>query len=59
MEGLWQEGRLPRVENWFERVRARPTFGPAFVRWMPGDLAAEMYANGRKTCPAIRDILHT
>jgi len=24
MEQLWERGRLPRVEGWFERVRARP-----------------------------------
>ncbi len=57
MEGLWEDGRLPRVENWFERIRARPTFEPAFVRWMPGDLAAEMQTNGRNSWPAIREIL--
>jgi glutathione S-transferase len=59
MEGLWQFGRLPRVENWFERIRARPTFEAAFIRWMPPDLAAEMHSNGRKSWPAIWDILRT
>ena len=28
MRGLWERGRLPRVEHWFERVRVRPTFRP-------------------------------
>lgn len=35
MELLWKNGRLPCVEAWFDRVRSRPTFEPAFVRWMP------------------------
>ena len=57
MEGLWQRGRLPRVESWFTRVRARPTFEPAFNRWMPPELAAEMRANGEKSWPRIRSLL--
>ena len=46
MEKLWQNGRLPHVEDWLERVRARPTFHPAFVEWLPAELAAEMRSNG-------------
>jgi glutathione S-transferase len=57
MEGLWQQGRLPRVESWFTRVRSRATFGPAFVKWMPPGLAAEMRENGRQSWPQIRALL--
>lgn len=57
MEGLWNEGRLPRVEKWFERVRQRPTFNPSFVRWMPAELAEEMHANGSRSWPEIRSLL--
>lgn len=57
MEGLWQNGRLPRVEDWFARIRARPTFEPAMVRWMPADLAAEMRSNGEKSWPHIKRLL--
>ncbi len=57
MHGLWQHGRLPRVADWFVRLRQRPTFGPAFVDWMPADLAAEMRANGEKSWPEIRALL--
>jgi ganglioside-induced differentiation-associated protein 1 len=28
LQGLWTEGRLPRVAAWFARVRGRPTFDP-------------------------------
>jgi glutathione S-transferase len=57
MEGLWRNGRLPRVERWFERVRARPTFRPAFVEWLPAELAAEMRANGETSWPAVAALI--
>jgi ganglioside-induced differentiation-associated protein 1 len=57
MEALWKNGRLPHVETWFDRVRTRPTFAPAFVQWMPLDLAAEMRSNGEISWPQIRDLL--
>lgn len=53
MAGLWENGRLPRVENWFARVRERPTFRPAFVDWLPQELAAEMRSNGELSWPDI------
>jgi glutathione S-transferase len=28
LQGMWSEGRMPRVEAWFERILARPTFEP-------------------------------
>jgi glutathione S-transferase len=57
MERLWSDGRLPRVADWFERVRGRPTFEPAFVAWMPAGLAAEMRANGAKSWADIAPLL--
>lgn len=57
MQGLWENGRLPRVEQWFERIRSRPTFHAAFVEWMPAELAAEMRANGERSWPAVRTLL--
>jgi glutathione S-transferase len=57
MEGLWANGRLPRVEQWFGRIRQRPTFAPAFVKWMPPELSAEMRENGIKSWPQIRELL--
>ena len=53
MEGLWRNGRLPHVDDWFERLRARPTFHSAFVEWLPPQLAAEMRANGERSWPAV------
>lgn len=57
MEGLWSHGRLPRVEDWFKRIRIRPTFEAAFDRWMPAALATEMRENGQKSWPTIRHLL--
>jgi ganglioside-induced differentiation-associated protein 1 len=57
MDGLWKSGRLPGVERWFERVKERPTFKPAFVDWMPSELANEMRANGRRSWAEIATLL--
>jgi glutathione S-transferase len=57
MEAMWTEGRLPRVEAWFERVRRRPAFYPAFIEWMPRDLVDEMHKNGLRSWPDIRALL--
>jgi glutathione S-transferase len=57
LTGLWEHGRLPRVARWFEQVRARPTFAPAFVEWLPPQLADEMRANGSASWPAVAALL--
>lgn len=57
MAPLWQNGRLPGVERWFETIRNRPTFEPAFVQWLPDTLRDEMYANGEKSWPEIEALI--
>jgi len=57
MDGLWLGGRLPRVTDWFERVRGRPTFKPSLVDLVPSELAREMRVNGEKSWPQIRALL--
>jgi len=57
MAGLWQRGRLPRLANWFERVRARAAFAPAFLSWMPPELGLDMRMNGEKSWPHIAKLL--
>ena len=57
MERMWSGGRLPRVEHWFEQVRARPAFHPGFVQWMPQSLTEEMRANGERSWPDIKALL--
>lgn len=53
MEELWQGGERPRLAKWWQRIKARPSFHPAFVEWFPQELAAEMRANGEKSWPQI------
>ena len=57
MTGLWQNGRLPRVDDWFTRIRARPSFTPAIVDWCPETLAADMARYGAESWPQVRAIL--
>lgn len=57
MEGLWQGGRLPNVESWFDRVRERDSFAPGLLDWMPPDLTEEMRENGKKAWPEIKALL--
>jgi ganglioside-induced differentiation-associated protein 1 len=57
MDEIWQGGRLPRVERWFERTKTRPTFAAAISDWIPVELGEEMRANGQRARPEIRAIL--
>jgi len=57
MEGLWGDKARPRVARWFSRIRARPTFAPAFVQWMPDTLGREMRSNGQASWPEIARML--
>lgn len=57
MERLWQGGRRPNVARWFSAVQARPSFAPAFIEWMPPELAAEMRANGEASWPQVERLL--
>lgn len=57
MDELWRRGRLPRVERWFERTRARATFAAAIADWIPEPLSEEMRENGRRSWPEIRALL--
>jgi ganglioside-induced differentiation-associated protein 1 len=57
LKPMWAEGRRPAVADWFQRLQSRPGFVAAFDRWMPAELAAEMAANGRRSWPAVRELL--
>lgn len=57
MEALWSGGRMPRVADWFERVRSRATFEPAFLHWLPESLAAQMRHNGEQAWPEVSRML--
>ena len=57
MRGLWENGRLPRLEAWFARIAARPAFRSALVDWVPADLAADLRTNGARSWPEIARIV--
>jgi glutathione S-transferase len=57
MDAIWRNRRLPRVDDWFARIKARAGFRIAFDDWMPEDLADEMRANGQKAWPEIEAML--
>lgn len=57
MEPVWQQGRMPRVEDWFKRIQQRDTFRSAIRDRVPQSLQVEMRANGEKSWPQIRTML--
>jgi glutathione S-transferase len=57
MSAMWENGRLPRVEHWFARIRARPTFRQALIDWIPDALRNDLITNGRQSWPAVERIL--
>jgi len=56
MSGMW-EGRLPRVTDWFERVKSRPTFKTAMLDWVPDDLTHDLKTFGRESYKEVKSIL--
>ena len=57
MAEMWTGGRLPRVERWFDAVRARPSFKPALLDWVPADLSEDLRLNGAHSWPEVKAIL--
>jgi glutathione S-transferase len=57
LDAVWANGRRPLVDTWFQRVRARPAFDPAFIRWVPEALVAEMRANGQAALTEVSTLL--
>jgi glutathione S-transferase len=56
MAQIWTRSR-PRVTGWFERIKARPTFKPAFLDWCPPDLTADLANFGRQSWPNVEPLL--
>lgn len=57
MSGMWSGGRLPNVENWFERIKVRPAFKPAFLDWCPEDLTNDLKNFGAQNWPSVKKII--
>jgi len=52
MSPMWERAR-PHVTDWFERIKKRPTFKPAFLDWCPPDLTADLLTFGRQSWPSV------
>ena len=57
MQGLWENGRYPRVGDWFARLQGRSTFKPALLDWVPEPLRLEMAANGSRSWPEVQALI--
>ena len=57
MSGMWTGGRLPRVEAWFERIKARDTFKSSFLDWCPEDLTNDLREFGAQSWPDVKRII--
>ncbi|MEM8857652.1 MAG: glutathione S-transferase family protein [Chloroflexota bacterium] len=57
MSGLWENGRRPRVTDWFNRIKERPTFKPMFLDWCPEQLTADLKQFGAQTYPDVLEVL--
>jgi glutathione S-transferase len=57
MRGLWENGRLPNVTEWFARIEALPNFKPCLIDWVPEHLTNDLRDNGAKSWPEVAKIL--
>jgi|TARA_Y100000294_G_scaffold158307_1_gene160507 glutathione S-transferase len=57
MSAMWENGRLPRVADWFERIKLRPSFAPSLLEWCPEDLTQDLKNFGAKSWPEVEIIL--
>ena len=55
MSEIW--AKRPRLSDWWERIKARPTFAPAFLEWCPADLTSDLKVFGTQTWPEIKRLL--
>jgi ganglioside-induced differentiation-associated protein 1 len=56
MLGEWTKGR-PRLADWFERVKARPSFESSFLTWCPPDLTKDLKTFGTMSWPEVKRVL--
>jgi glutathione S-transferase len=56
MSPMWTRDR-PRVTEWFERTKARPTFKPQMLDWVPADLTRDLKQFGAQSWPEVERIL--
>ena len=56
MSEMWTEIR-PNLTNWFERIRARPTYKPQLRDWCPPDLTNDLATFGAQSWPEVKRML--
>lgn len=56
LSGLWTEKR-PHLTDWWERIKARPSFEPAMMKYVPPALRELMRVRGNEAWPKVRAIL--
>ena len=57
MSGMWTEGRSPKVESWFNRIKAMDSFAPTFLSWCPEKLTKDLSAFGTQSWPDVKRII--
>lgn len=57
MSGLWENGRLPHLTGWWQRVQARPSFVPELLDWIPESLTNDLKSFGPKSWPEVSRIV--
>jgi glutathione S-transferase len=58
MLGNWTRHR-PRVADWFDRVKARPTFEASFLTWCPADLTKDLKTFGTQSWTDVQRVLES
>jgi glutathione S-transferase len=56
MSEMWTKHR-PRLADWFERIKARPTYRPQLRDWCPPDLTKDLAMFGAQSWPEVWKIL--
>ena len=56
MSEIWTKSR-PNLTNWFERIKARPTYKPQLRDWCPPDLTNDLATFGAQSWPEVKRIL--
>jgi glutathione S-transferase len=56
LSGMWTESRQ-HLADWWQRIKARPSFAPALMKYVPPALVTLMEMHGSEAWPQVRAIL--
>lgn len=59
LQMAWMWDKRPKVAQWYETVRARPSYDRAFGSWLAKPVVDNMRDKGREVAPRVRQILGT